>query len=279
MNPGETDPSLKEEFVELDEETLELLDDEGVSSKEDKFVFHPKLAASWEKILTRGLKKEKRVELLDKYPRRGNCPIVTPKLDSVIEASLNETSKKRDKFFANDLELCGAGLSALGTGITMIFNSQLEVIDTKELIATLADAGKLLCELHQQLIKARKAFIYPSLDKKAKAILESSQTGEYLFGPELPQRLKSAKAVEKLSLSLKPPAPEKRPVFRVSSNLNWRGPSASNRGQGQAGYRNMGNRQSPHRQRHLDKKRGAAQGRALNTQPQEYPANPPNPKK
>ncbi|CAL1672169.1 unnamed protein product [Lasius platythorax] len=48
-----------------------------------------------------------------------------------------------------------------------------------------------MCELFNQLTKARKTFIF-SLDKKAKAVLENSKVGEFLFGSELSQRIKTA---------------------------------------------------------------------------------------
>ena len=262
-NLEETESAQTDEFVELDEQTLEILDDDALSNKEKKFVFHPKLAAAWERVLNESLKKDKNAELFDKYPRQGNCSISAPKLNSEIEASINEASKKRDKFFVADLKVCGASLSALGSGITMIFNSSVEEIDTKELLATLADAGKLMCDLHHQLIKARKAFLYPNLDKKAKTVLESSQTGEFLFGPELSHRIKSAKAIEKLSLTLKPQAPEKRPVFRASSNLNWRGPAAGGRAHSQAGSKNIGHRHSQ-QQKGQRGKHQLSQGRTQN---------------
>ena len=274
----ETEPVVAEEFPELDDETLELLDDDGGLDKYKNFVFHPKLANSWEKILTAGLKKEKKAELLEKYPRNGNCPIGTPKLNPEIEVSLNETSKKRDKFFVADLDLCGASLSALGAGISMIFSSSVQELDGKELLTTLADAGKLICELHGQLIKARKAFIYPNLDKKAKAVLEKSETGEFLFGQELAHRIKSAKAVEKLSLTLKPQGVEKKPPLFRASALNWRGSSARGRGPSQAGCRNVGQR---HYQSQEARGRGRplSQGRFQSGQSQDRPVNPSTAKK
>ena len=216
----ETEPQKEGGFVELDEETLQLLSDDEDENKNNKFALHPKLPGTWQKILSNGLSKEKKVALLDKYPRTGNCTFHTPKLNLEIEASINETSKKRDKFFMMDLDLCGSSLSALGSGISMIFNNAVEEINTKELLTRLIESGKLMCELHNQLIKARKAYLYPSIDKKARAVLENTQTGEYLFGPDLSLKIKSAKAVEKLGLAVKPASTPKKPMFQASSTLN-----------------------------------------------------------
>lgn len=72
---GGNDESRPEDkqFPELDDETLQKLRDDESSEKKKKFEFHPKLAASWEKVLSPGLSKEKKKLLLETYPRVGNC--------------------------------------------------------------------------------------------------------------------------------------------------------------------------------------------------------------
>ena len=86
------------------------------------------------------------------------------------------TAKKRDMYLAIDQELCGAGLSSLGKAINIILNDRKIEIDRKERLTALTDSGKLMCELFRLLSRARKAFIYPSLEKKAKNLLEKSET-------------------------------------------------------------------------------------------------------
>lgn len=158
---------------------------------------------------------------------------------------MSETAKKRDKFFAADQDLCGSGLSALGTAISRIFNSAVEEVDTQVLLQELIEAGKLLCELQRQLTKARRAFIIPTVDKEAKCILKKTEPGEFLFGPDLSHMIKSAKAVEKLGLMIKLVHNEKKPTFQASASLNWKGPPArgrnqAGRGRGSAPYRGQG---------------------------------------
>ncbi|OXU17977.1 hypothetical protein TSAR_001823 [Trichomalopsis sarcophagae] len=172
-----------EEYVDLDEETLQILSDDEESDK-SKFSLHPKLVSAWSKILLEGLKKEKKTALLDKYPTTGNCPFQTPKLNVEIEANVKEATAKRDKFFAADLDLCGSSLAALGSAITMIFNSATQVIDTKDLLTKLIESGKLMCDLHNQLIKARKAFIYPypsiKSNKKMRFVLNLKNLNRFI---------------------------------------------------------------------------------------------------
>lgn len=54
------------------------------------------------------------------------------------------------------------------------------------MLTALIDSGRLICD--KQFTKARKAFIYPELDKRAKALLEKAETDEFLFGSTLSQR-------------------------------------------------------------------------------------------
>lgn len=222
-------------FIELEEDVLQLLGDVGTGAVEE-FKFHPELVKQWKKVLSEGLSKEVKSEMLDQYPRKGNCPISTPKLNPEIEAIVNDSIKRRDKYLAADQEICGAGLSSLGEAINMIFNSDNDGIAKNDLLKLLLDSGKLMCDLFAQLTKARKAFIYPGLDKKAKTLLGNATTGEFLFGPELSQRIKTASTVEKIGLTLKPQPPGKKTPFRANS-LNWKRPPVKATQQFQAGYK------------------------------------------
>ncbi|KMQ83782.1 reverse transcriptase and recombinase [Lasius niger] len=85
----ETISAEENNFAELDQETLEILGDDSGCKDEGGLTLYPRLALTWEKILLERLKKEKKVEILQKYPRKGNCPIQAPKLNPEIEASVN----------------------------------------------------------------------------------------------------------------------------------------------------------------------------------------------
>lgn len=186
-----------------------------------------------------GLNKDVKSQLLDTYPRKGNCLIYTPKLNPEVETFVSETSKRRDKYLYLDQELSGASLSALGEAITMILESDNEGITKHDLLKLLVDSGKLMCELFNQLTKVRKAFIYPGMDKNARTLLANASTGEFLFGSEPSQRIKTASAVAKAGLSLKPQLSNKKTPFR-SQTLNWKRPSVRAANQPQAGYRRYG---------------------------------------
>lgn len=214
----------------------QLLGDDGSGAVEE-FKFHPELVKQWIKNLSDGLNKEMKSDLLGKYPRKGNCPILPPRLNPEIETIVNETIKRRDKYLAADQETCGASLSSLGEALNMIFNSDADGIVKNDLLKLLLDSGKLLCDLFHQLTRARKAFIYSGLDKKAKLFLKEADTGEFLFGSELSQRIKTANTVEKMGLTLKSQTTGKKLPFKAVNNLNWKRPPVKASMQSQAGYR------------------------------------------
>lgn len=231
----ETDQTKDVDFVDLDDETLEILG-EGIDQDDGELTLHPKLVETWKKVLLEGLDKETKVTLLKTYPRKGNCPIETPKLNPEVEASVSDTMKRRDKYLAIDQDLCGAGLSSLGKAINAILNDSKVEIDRRELLKALIDSGRLLCDLFRQLTKARKALIYPALEKKARTLLENSETDEFLFGSGLSDRVKTAKSVEKVGLTLKPQVTTKKTPYRPQFGLNWRSPSVRLPSYPQAGY-------------------------------------------
>nr|XP_046491856.1 uncharacterized protein LOC124223672 [Neodiprion pinetum] len=159
----------------LDEETLKLLGDNASSAAANEVQFHPELASRWKNWIRGGISKENKKELLDKHTRTGNCPLEAQRLNPEVSASLNETSKRRDKHFADSQNTIGSALSAIGTAATLILNEkENEGLDRMQILELLLDAGKLLSEGHHQEAVARRAYILPFLEKKAKAVLENS---------------------------------------------------------------------------------------------------------
>lgn len=146
-------PALK-----LDEEILQLLRADIIPPKAN-FVFHQTLVDGWSKILQDGLKKDVMSELMNKYPRKGNCKIEAPTFNDEVDSMLTEKMKKRDGYFVLDQHLCGSSLVVLGTAISSIFNEE-EGIDKLTLLEQLNDAGWLLSELFHLLNVARRLFFF-----------------------------------------------------------------------------------------------------------------------
>lgn len=217
----------------LDAEVELLLGDDPGAKKKDQVELHESLVSRWSSWLTDGLPKEIKDQVGDKYPRKGNLLLEAPELNEEISATLNETGIKRDQLFTIEQNLAGSALSALGQGITMILKDEVEPLDRLELLEKLADAGKLMAQLHFQVSSARRAFISPMLTKSMKNLLQTTKPGSLLFGEKLTEKIKTAKSMEKIGKDIRASSlsstsgnnkKTNKPAPRRS--LNWRGPYA-----------------------------------------------------
>lgn len=173
--------------------------------KDEEFKLHPELAHVWREIIRDGLPKEAKKELLQSYPRKGNCPLQTPQLnpEMLFLLSKNKTAKSRDKFLAESQDLRSVGLVSIGSAIDMIFHDETDGIDKSELLKALCDSSRYMCELMHQLSKTRRVYLYPCVDEKHKVLLENAVTDDLLFGSDLSKRIKAVCSAEKISLTMR----------------------------------------------------------------------------
>jgi hypothetical protein len=74
----------------------------------------------------------------------------------------------------------------------------------------LGDSGRLLTHLFYTLTTLRRSLIFPLVNKEIKAVLEKTVPTGYLFGADLPEKIKTPKL-------FKPPVPAlKLPMHRPS---------------------------------------------------------------
>lgn len=118
-------------------------------------------------------------------------------------------------------KMAGTALSIVGSVITSFYkeNESDEDFNLETLLTLLYDSGKILSAIvHKQNI-TRKAFIEPGLTKETKAVLKDSKIDEFLYGKDLPEKIKEAKALNKLGDELKLAQPNKPgPSTNKSSN-------------------------------------------------------------
>lgn len=199
---------------------------EDPSTKSSKDLqLHEQLVSRWSYVIKKGLKKENKRSLLGKYSRSGNCDLEPLLLNPELDATLNESSKKRDGYFTEYQRSVGSAIAAVGATISLCLNDSQGSIDRHMLLESLGDAGSLLTDLHHNLTVSRRYLILPNMDKKVRELLVKSETDKWLFGDNLSEKLKSATAAERLGLVLRtqPAAQKKALVSRVSGNS--KGPS------------------------------------------------------
>ncbi|XP_053987946.1 uncharacterized protein LOC128881180 [Hylaeus volcanicus] len=207
---------------ELDEDCLAALGADPTVDCTKQVKLHNSISKRWSHWFFKGLKDVEKERLIAKYPAPGN--LQPPKLNAEIAAFLMQSSVKRDSHFMQRQKLATSTLAILGA----MFNSVIDEkdgVDKIDFVKKINDAAKLIKQLVFDQTEARKAFILPGVDRHKKAILTNTQTDEYVFGSNLKERIKEAKALEKIGQDMKQAGPS-RPL-RPVNNLNWSGPQTT----------------------------------------------------
>ncbi|XP_047995507.1 leiomodin-2-like [Leguminivora glycinivorella] len=202
----EFDPSLLQELGNVEADPLEFGDD-----------LQAEVAARFQKILLDGLKKEKKEELLKKYPFPKNVPLAkSPSLNPEIGAMLAEACKLRDKRLLAKQDQLGKALSALGKALTGLLKRTPDIPD---IIRTLNDAGTILADSHYAETDTRRSVIMPLIDKSLAEPFKDRKRDTFLFGEKLGELVKDSCGIKKTGQLIQPPS--------TTPNLNARGPSTS----------------------------------------------------
>ncbi|KAJ8972703.1 hypothetical protein NQ314_000070 [Rhamnusium bicolor] len=85
---------------------------------------HGELVVRWSTYLKKGLTKEQRADIMDKYPVPENCSsLKPPALNMEVNACLNEKTIRQDKFLISLQEQIGCSLSALARPMNKLIES------------------------------------------------------------------------------------------------------------------------------------------------------------
>ncbi|KAI5633197.1 hypothetical protein NE865_14076 [Phthorimaea operculella] len=205
---------------ELDEELLNLLGKEKEVNKEKSPSIHEELAKRWNNVIEKGLDKEEKHIILNKYPPIENMPrLLTPKLNPEAEAAMSDQAKKRDHSISIKQKQIAVAISSLGGLLSKIISNKNEV-DKKEIVTRVCDAGRILCDLFYEDNKSRRFFALESLNKEMRHSLRQREPEEFLFGKNLCEGIRTAKAVAKAAQDLK--------IKYKDRHLNLPGPSRNN---------------------------------------------------
>lgn len=126
----------------------------------------------------------------------------------------------RDKHMSDIQKLTGTALSIVGFLMTGIHEKN-ETLFEEDIISSLNDVGQLLSLVMYKQTKSRKTFIEPGLSDETKAVLKDVKTDEFLFGKDLPEKLKQRNTLKKISENLKA---QKTQQSSAKQNLNSRAP-------------------------------------------------------
>ncbi|XP_046604988.1 uncharacterized protein LOC124297724 [Neodiprion virginianus] len=211
-----TEPVIQAAICEgsLDPAILEIL---GRRFLEDRVLAEaiPKdLVVRLEEILKTDLPTEDRVSLIKKHPPPSNCVIIDPpRVNPEVQASLHGSVVKRDE----RIHARQSKITACLAAIVKVFSKVLEGGAEKLLILELlGDASRLLADLLHDESIIRKSLILANLNVSCKETLNATVPDEWLFGQQLEEKLKAAKALESSRKELK--APQKPQGQKNSKN-------------------------------------------------------------
>ena len=135
--------------------------DEGVLEASNAFEISldKSLALHWGNWIKNGIQQEWIEKLLKNYVRTPEFE--APNLNMEITSILSESAVERDRFLANNQQLTGSALMAIGSALTMVI--QEEELDKYTLMERLSHASNLVTQIHYNQTASRKALIYPVL--------------------------------------------------------------------------------------------------------------------
>lgn len=155
-----------------------------------------------------------------------NCDLVAPpKLNPEVLLSMTDQHKARDSRLANMQNCLGASITAIGKALTILLKEEGGGENNIQLIEWLSDAGRLLTNAHHSQTESRKILVSADLNKNYKDTLTNASVDGWLFGENLTERVKAAKALERSSADLKPAkthtkTPNKKNLPQKGKHLN-----------------------------------------------------------
>jgi hypothetical protein len=221
--------------------------------------------------LVQGLASDELSRLTEKYKRPTNCDqLEPPEINEMVTQVMSGGNKNRDQTLCSSQKQLTNALSALGQAITRMLDITHQNCSTElkeSMLQFLGDSGRLLTHLFYTLTLTtlRRSLIFPLVNKEIKAVLEKTVPTGYLFGADLPEKIKDAKTLQAASSSIKAtyapsiknPQPKKGggKTFQGSRSLNRqrpvrRGETRRYKGQTPKSYATKESKERRYRHRH-----------------------------
>lgn len=157
-------------------------------------------------ILTKGLTTEERETITKKHTIPDNCTLLdAPILNQEVKAVLTDASKLRDHGIEMSQKQLGLATSIIAKTMTDLITT--EEVDKHKLLTDLADATKLLTNIHYHQTQTRIKLISPILDRNFNQTLSKTTRDTFLYGENLPELLRNVKQLQQAAAQLKKPPP------------------------------------------------------------------------
>lgn len=217
MDPPELQPTV--EVKQLSSELLQALGEEYEENKKYEGEINKDICKRWDFILTRGLSKTEREDIIKRNSLPENCQLLdAPILNEEVEAVISESGRNRDKGIAHQQKEMGTALAIIGKIMTKILTDN--DIDKLEVLKSLSESTKLLSDLHYQQTKIRRTLVSPQLDKKFLGMMENTNRNRFLYGENLGEKIKTNKQIQQSSNSIKKTVPKPANATVKNNNIN-----------------------------------------------------------
>lgn len=217
-SPQPSTSANKPDELELEDDILQLLGDAPKPETPLGRPVHKDIARRWQDILSKGLSKEVRDNIVKDYLVPSNCDLLlAPALNPEVKAALPDPLVKRDFSLTYKQKQLGVALSALATVTEMVISNECS---KQKILKPLSDACRLLCDSHYSETRTRRGFVISSINSRMKQALIETNRGSLLFGENVSDKLKAAKSIQQSGEALKnAPKPRfQRPNVPSTSN-------------------------------------------------------------
>lgn len=161
---------------------------------------HEEIVLRWNGYLQKGLTKDQRVELMDRYKLPSNCKtLIPPQLNNEIQPCLPKSATEHDKFMVALQQQLAHGLSAVGA----VLDRLLPIQGESENLKTLAEACQLFTNVHYAISAHRKFRVSPHLTPDCRKVAKTLEMDEFLFGKAFAEAVKNEQAIKKASTEFK----------------------------------------------------------------------------
>ena len=128
-----------------------------------------KLAQVWTFICREGLEKDVKEKYVKKYPCPENATALkAPLLDAEVKSALTKRGRRRDTYEVTSQNQLGTGITAITQALEIMSATNKDKDDVyqrmRQCFEILAEAAKLLADLHYHKSKTLRPYAYPSMN-------------------------------------------------------------------------------------------------------------------
>ncbi|XP_050298557.1 uncharacterized protein LOC126737620 [Anthonomus grandis grandis] len=205
-NPISNSTTQPPNGASVSDETQDILGHNPEKDKKPQFILHKAVEPVWTNILTSGLPKEDLDKIYSKYDLPQNGLFSPPKINPELQPSMNNLYMMRDQTHTNYQLGLSRVLSALGGSINSLLEGSSDIPKPvrDKILTCVADSGRMVCNIFHDMSQKRRQLIMPLMNKQIKNAIEKTPPGEFLFGPNLAEKIQAVKSMEKIGRDIRP---------------------------------------------------------------------------